>query len=292
MQFNMEWYRVFYWTAKLGSLTKAAQKLHITQPAISHTLKQLEGSLGGPLFFRTTKGVTLTTEGVVLYNYIEQAFHLIDTGEKKISEMHELSSGSISIGASDTLCKYYLLPHLEKFHKQYPDIRIHVTNRTTSETITLLKEGKIDFGIVNLPGKDPLIDFRTSTAIQDCLVGNQKYSDVAKKTITLSELGDYPLLLLESGSHTRSFLDHYALSNGVKLIPEFELGSLDLLVQFARSGFGLTFMIREFIIEELTLGKLIEVPLFPPIPERHVGIATLKGLPLSAASKRFLEFLP
>lgn len=291
MEFNLEWYRVFYWTSKLGSLTKAAEKLHITQPAVSHTLKQLESSLGGQLFFRTSKGVVLTTEGEVLFNYVAQAMNLLEIGEKKISEMQDLTRGAISIGASDTLCRHYLLPRLEQFHKQYPEIRVHVTNRTTPETISLLKEGKIDFGIVNLPAEDQKIDFRKSSTLQDCLVGNPEYASLAKKGIPLEDLTRYPLLLLEPGSNTREFLDNYALTHGVSLEPELELGSLDLLAQFAQSGFGLTFMVREYITEELTSGKLVEIPLFPPIPERHVGIATLKGMPLSAASRRFLELL-
>lgn len=292
MELNLEWYRVFYWTAKLGSLTKAAEKLHITQPAVSHTLKQLEGSLGGQLFFRNAKGVTLTVEGEVLFSYVEKALHFIEIGENKISEMQNLLYGEINIGASDTLCKHYLLPHLEQFHKQYPEIRVHVTNRTTPETISLLKEGKIDFGIVNLPVVDQKIGFRQSSLQQDCLVGNQGYAALLEKPFFLQDLHQYPLLLLESGGSTRKFLDEYALSHGVHLKPEFELGSLDLLVQFAQSGFGLTFIVRKYITEELSSGQLVEIPLIPPIPERHVGIATLKGVPLSAASKRFFEFLP
>lgn len=288
----MEWYRVFYWTAKLGSLTKAAEKLHITQPAVSHTLKQLEGSLGGQLFFRTAKGVTLSTEGEVLFRYVEQAIHFIEIGEKKIAEMQDLLYGEINIGASDTLCKHYLLPHLEQFHKRYPEIKVRVTNRTTPETIALLKEGKIDFGVVNLPAGDPKIEFRTSSPLQDCLVGNQRYAALAEQPFLLEDLHQYPLLLLEPGGSTRNFMDEYARSHGIELKPEFELGSLDLLVQFAQSGFGLTFIVRNYVTEELSSGKLIEIPLAPPIPERHVGIATLKGVPLSAASRRFLELLP
>lgn len=292
MENNTEWYRVFYWTAKLGSLTKAADKLHITQPAVSHTLKQLEASLGGPLFFRSARGVTLTTEGEALYHYVEEAFRLLEVGEKKLAEMQNLAFGEISIGASDTLCKHYLLPELERFHRQYPDIRVRVTNRTTPETIALLKEGQIDFGIVNLPASDPKVDFRATIPLQDCLVGNSDYAELAGEVFPLEKLQEYPLLLLEPGGSTRRFLDTYASSGGVQLKPEFELGSLDLLVQFAQSGFGLTFMTKSYITEELVSGKLVEIPLTPPIPERHIGIATLKGVPLSAAAKRFMEFLP
>lgn len=292
MENNLEWYRVFFWVAKTGSLSRAADRLYITQPAVSHTIKQLEGKLGGQLFFRTSKGVKLTAEGEVLFRYVEQAFSFMEIGEKAIAEMHSLHSGEINIGASDTLCKYYLLPYLEHFHQRYPDIRIRVTNRTTPETLALLKEGKIDFGIVNLPASDKQIDFRPSSPIQDCLVGGNRFNDLAGSPLFLENINDYPLLLLEPGGSTRRFIDEYAAENGITLKPEFELGSIDLLVQFARSGFGLALVIRNYVEEELRSGVLVEIPLTPPIPGRHIGIATLRGVPLTAASKSFLALLP
>lgn len=292
MDVNLEWYRTFYWVAKSGSLTGAAERLHITQPAVSHTIKQLEDKLGGALFFRTSKGVNLTAEGKVLLSHIEQAFASVQIGEKALASMHDLNSGEIHIGASDTLCKYYLLPYLESFHEKHPNIRIHVTNRTTPETIQLLKEGKIDFGIVSLPAYDEQIEFRKSMAIHDCLVGGKAYFHLAKSKITLSALEQYPLLMLEKGGSTRTFLDEYAESQLQKITPEFELGSIDLLVQFAIRGFGLAFVIREFVANELENGELIEIHLDPPLPERSIGIAALRGVPLSNASRSLLSLLP
>ncbi|WP_169083695.1 LysR family transcriptional regulator [Paenibacillus sp. PL91] len=289
---NMEWYRVFYWTAKTGSLSRAAEQLFITQPAVTHTIKQLEAKLGGQLFFRMAKGVKLTSEGEVLYRYIEQAYSFMETGERMLAEMHNLQSGEISIGASDTLCKHYLMPYLEHFHRQFPDIRIRVTNRTTPETTALLKEGKIDFGIVHMPASDNQLDFRTSMALQDILACGSAYSALSQTGISLENIGEHPLLLLEKGSSTRRFLDEHAKSHGVKLIPELELGSFDLLAQFARSGFGIAFLIREYVSDELASGELIEIPLHPPTPARSIGVATLRGVPISAAAKRFLELLP
>ncbi|GAB6927075.1 LysR family transcriptional regulator [Paenibacillus sp. JCM 10914] len=294
MNINMEWYRVFYWTARLGSLSKAAEHLHITQPAVSHTIKHLEESLGGALFFRTTKGAKLTSEGEVLFRYIEQAFSFIDIGEKAIEDMHNLNRGEISIGASDTLCKYYLLPHLEFFHAAYPDIRIRITNRTTPETLSLLKEGKLDFGIVHLPAADKQVDVRRSSPIHDCVVVDKGFAERSSipSPLPLQDIHNYPLLMLEAGGSTRQYVDQYAKQQGVTLKPDFELGSLELLVQFAKSGFGLAFVIRDYASGELQRGELMELPLEPPIPERSIGIATLRGVPLSAAAKSFLAILP
>lgn len=292
MEVNLEWYHVFYWIAKTGSLSKAAERLHITQPAVSHTVKRLEDSLGGQLFFRTPKGVTLTTEGEVLFHYIEQAFNFVEIGEKAIADMNSLISGEIAIGASDTLCKHYLLPYLEQFHSQHPGIRIRVTNRTTPETIALLKDGKIDFGIVSLPTPDKQIEFYESTPLQDSLVAGSKFCNLSGTPLSVNDLQNYPLLLLETGSSTRRYLDNYAAMHQITLKPEFELGSIDLLVRFAISGFGLAFVIRNYVQEELLAGSLVEIPLNPPVPERSIGIATLRGVPLSSATNSFLALLP
>lgn len=290
---NLEWYRVFFWIARTGSLTKAALRLHITQPAVSHTIKQLESALGGPLFFRTPKGVTLTNEGHILYRHLEQAFAAIEIGEKAIAEMNELHAGEVTIGASDTLCKHYLLPYLEQFHERYPGIRIGVTNRTTPETVALLKEGKIDFGLVSMPVSDSQVELKKSATLQDALVGGRKYAELAiGSPLALDKLSNYPMLMLESGTSTRRSLDAYTAEHGVLLQPEFELGSMDLLAKFAQSGFGLAFVIREYAQRELAAGDLVEIPLQPPPPERYIGIATLRGVPLSSACRAFLALLP
>ncbi|WP_309120661.1 LysR family transcriptional regulator [Paenibacillus sp.] len=292
MEINLEWYRVFSEAAKTGSLTGAAERLHITQPAVSHTLKQLETALGAALFFRTAKGVRLTAEGEALFGCVQQALGMVEAGERTVADMRQLTRGEVHIGASDTLCKHFLLPYLEKFHRDYPEIRIHVTNRTTPETIALLKEGAIDFGIVNLPAADPKVDFRGSASIRDILVGRPDDDAVAQAPLALEQLASYPLLMLEPGGSTRRFLDDFALRRGIRLRPEFELGSIDLLAQFASSGLGLAFVPRQYVEAELRDGRLVEIALDPPLPERRVGIATLRGVPLSTAAKRLLELLP
>ncbi|WNQ14333.1 LysR family transcriptional regulator [Paenibacillus aurantius] len=288
---NLEWYRAFYFTAKTGSLTKAAEELFITQPAVTHAIKQLEFKLGGQLFFRTPKGVKLTSEGEVLYRYIDQAFTFIQTGETKLAELRELKNGEVRIGAGDTLCKYYLLRYLEAFHKAYPSIRIQVTNRTSSETVSLLKQGKIDFGLINLPLEDKRLTVQESLPLQDCFVAGEKYKHLAAKSLPLQTLARYPLLLLEKGSGTRSYLDAFALEQGIELEPEIELGSIDLLTEFARTGFGIACVVRNFAEEELARGDLYEIRLTEPIPPRPIGIATLNNVPLSPAPARLVEMM-
>lgn len=288
---NMELYQVFYITAKAGSLSKAADELFVTQPAVTHSIKQLEAKLGGQLFFRTSRGVTLTTEGRELFTYIEQAYHFILNGERKITEMHQLTHGEVKIGAGDTLCKHFLLPHLKQFHESFPKVKIQVTNRTTTETITLLKEGKIDLGIVNLPISDPHISIQESIVIHDCFLTGAAYKQLAETPISLQKLLEYPIILLEKGSSTRAYLDHFAEGHGLSMKPEIELGSVDLLIEFARNGFGIACGIKEFVKQELLDETLFEIQLTSPIPARKVGIIKLKSTPLSAAATHVYDTL-
>jgi Transcriptional regulator len=290
---KMEGYRAFFAVAQTGSFSRAADMLHVTQPAISHAVRRLEERLGGPLFFRTPKGVKLTSEGEVLYKFVSQAHHFLESGEKKIAEMRQLMAGEVKIGAGDTLCRHYLLPHLESFHREYPDVKIQVTNRTTRETIALLKEGKIDFGIVNLPvEEDRQLVIRESIPLHDCFVAGEAYIKLTERTVSWDELARYPLLLLEQGSSIRRYIDRFAKRLGVTIQPEFELGSIELLVQFAHIGLGVACVIREFVAEDLMKRTLYEVPLEMPLPPRKVGLVTLRDVPLSAAASRFLAQLP
>lgn len=292
MHINLELFRTFYMTATAGSISKAAQNLFTSQPAVSHSIKVLEDKLGGRLFHRTPKGVTLTAEGEVFFKYIEQGYCLMEKAEEKFREMKNLTFGQMKIGVSDTLCKHYLLPYLNDYHDAYPDIRVHVTNQTSYEIIDLLKSGKVDIGIVNLPIEiDNILQIVETLKIQDCFVVGPKYKHIQEQPISVKDLVNYPVLLLEKDSNSRRYIDHYLKMNSTTIVPEFELGTIDLLVEFAQIGFGVACVVRNFIEKELKERRLYEVTLLESIPERAIGLVTLKGVPLSAAADRFTEYL-
>ncbi len=292
MHINYEWYRVFYEVAHSGQISIAARHLFITQPAVSQSIKQLEAVLGGRLFLRTSRGMELTTEGQVLFQYIEKAHNLIRQGESRYQEMQDLETGQINVGASDTLCTYFLLPFLEEYHHRYPGIRIKVTNRTTPETIELLKQGQIDLGVVHLP--IPLnnqLNVVKADQIENCFVCGEKYRDEFLHAVSLKELIQYPLILLEKGSSTRTFLDKYFQSQGLNLEPEIELGSNDLLADFTRIGLGISFVHKQSVLRAIEEGQLFEIRLRESLPAQSIGVASLKGIQLSSAGRRFLAML-
>ena len=177
MNIDFELYRVFNEVANSGNITAAAEKLHISQPAVSKSIKSLENQLGGALFIRTKRGVTLTEEGKELYSYIKLAIEHIRNAENRFTDMINLNTGIIRIGISRTLVKYYLLPYLEKFHKKYPNIRIEIVTNKASELIPFLRNGLIDLIISNLPIKRYSdLDIYNLKEIQDIFVVNKKFN--------------------------------------------------------------------------------------------------------------------
>lgn len=157
MNIDFELYRVFNEVANAGNITAAADKLHISQPAVSKSIKSLENQLGGSLFVRTKRGVNLTEEGKELHSYIKLAIEHIRNAENKFTDMVSLNTGLIRIGISRTLVKEYLLPYLEDFHKLYPNIKIEIVTNKASELIPKLRDGLIDLIIANLPIKNIMI---------------------------------------------------------------------------------------------------------------------------------------
>lgn len=292
MDINLELYKVFYYVVRSGSISKASQELYISQPAVSQSIRQLESKLGGLLFIRTPKGITLTPEGEVLYKYIEQGYNMILLAESKFSEAINLDAGEIRIGASDMTLKYFLLPHLEEFHKRYPKVRIKVTNGPSPETVASLKNGLIDFGVSSLPLLDEsAVDIINAMEIQDCFIANYRFGHLASRKVAIPELLENPVIMLERNTSTRRYMDDFLLSNEVSIIPEIELATSDLLVQFARRGLGISCVVRNFAEADLENGSLFELELEERIPPRQIGIIKLKNTPLSAAAVKFIGLI-
>ncbi|MFA5658854.1 MAG: LysR family transcriptional regulator [Oscillospiraceae bacterium] len=290
MNVSLEHYRVFYYAAKLKSVTLASERLYISQPAVSQSLKQLEQSLGCALFFRTPKGVRLTPEGEVLFGYIGQGIDMIMSGERKLEEMLNLEKGEIRIGASDMTLRFYLLPFLEKFHKSYPDIKISVSNAPTPETMAFLKAGRIDFGIVSAPF-DESSDSKSVpvSEVTDVFVAGSRFSWLKDKTVSLCELERLPTICLEGNTSTRRFVDDFLKENNVILKPEFELATSDLIVKFAERDMGIASVVRSFAEESVKSGALFELKLEKELPARKICILTSTKNPISLAGNKLLK---
>lgn len=289
---NLEYFKVFYYVAKYESVTKAAGELAISQPAVSQALKQLERQLEVPLFYRAAKGVKLTSEGQLLYSYVEKGYGQIELGVKKIRQLQNLELGEVRIGASDMTLQYYLLPYLEKFHEKYPEIKVVVTNAPTPETLENLKDGRIDFGIVSTPFEQAA-DLKVSAVreIEDVFVAGRRFIEYKNKTLDLQELEKLPLICLEQGTSTRSYMDEFLRKNDVMIQPEFELATSDMIVQFALRNLGVASIVKDFVREHVEKGVLFELRFNQMIPKRKFCVVQNLKVPMSAASQKLLELM-
>ena len=292
MKANLEYYKVFYYVAKLGSITQAGEQLLISQPAVSQSLKQLEKTLGTKLCVRISKGVRLTKEGELLYSYIEKGYEQMELGEQMLSKMLNLDVGEIRIGASDMTLRFYLLPYLERFHEKYPKIKVVVTNAPTPETLRYLQMGKIDFGVVSTPfeTKDDIQSTEVKE-IEDVFVAGRKFIPYKHHTLDLQELEKLPLISLEKNTSTRSYMDAFLAKNGVEIHPEFELATSDMIVQFTLRNLGIGSVMRDFAKPYLEDGRLFELRFNKIIPKRHFCVITDGKNPMSAAARKLMELI-
>lgn len=293
MHVNLELYRIFLSVAKNQNITKASKELNISQPAISKQIKNLEESLGGKLFVRTKRGVTLTKEGQELYKYIDKGLEYITNAENKFTELINLETGTIRIGISTTLAKEFLMPYLEEYHKLYPNIKIEVKTNLWTNLIPKLRNGLIDIIILNTSTckLDNDIEIKTVKKIEDCFITTKKFIGQLEKNLSLKDLNKYPLILQSKPSNARTTIDNFCKENGVTLTPSMELSSYSLVNEFTKKGFGIGYATKEYIKEELKNKTLYEVKIREKIPNRYVGIALSKNNIPNFCTKKMIELI-
>lgn len=291
MDINYELYKVFYHVAITLSFSEASKQLFISQSAVSQSIKVLEKKLNQKLFIRSTKRVQLTPEGEILFKHIEPAMNLIKQGENQLLEAHTLNGGQLRIGASDTICRYYLVPYLNKFHKQFPHVHIKVTNQTSIACASLLEHGQVDFIVVNYPNSALSSTHipRVINEFHDVFVANRQYFPLDGRESSLASLQKYPILMLDRKSTTSEFLHAMFQRSHLDLVPEIELSSNDLLIDLARIGLGIAF-VPDFCIptddKDLFVVKLKE-----ELPKRQMVVAYNERMPLSQTAKQFMSML-
>ena len=287
MNVDLELYKVFYVVAKNKHMTRASEELHISQPAISQSIKKLEDQLGGTLFLRSNKGMELTEEGKMFYEYVKGALELIGNAENEFTSFKDLSKGEIKVGCSTTLTKLILMDALENFHKDYPNININIVNGLTSNLINDLKLGKLDFVIFNESNvKENNLYLEKIKELKQGFVYNPDYyTDNVK---TFSDLNKLPLILQNGESNSRKLLDYIALQEHVKLIPRMEVVSQELISEFVNIGLGVGFVIID--LANRNFKNLKELEINKAVPNINVYLALNKSVLLTFASKKFLEY--
>ena len=226
-----------------------------------------------------------------MLKHIEPAMNLIRRGENQLLEANTLGGGQLRIGASDTICRYYLVSYLKEFHRRYPKVHIKVNNQTSIACARLLESGQVDFCITNYPnsGLSNTHNVRIIREFHDVFVANEEYHHLKNQKIHLSQLQDCPILMLDRKSTTSEFLHSLFQRHQLDLVPEIELGSNDLLIDLARIGLGIAF-VPDYCVPG-NLSNLFVLDLQEPIPARQLVVAYNENLPLSQAAKQFMDML-
>jgi DNA-binding transcriptional LysR family regulator len=290
MSVKLELYRVFKEVADSGNISVAAKNLYISQSAVSQSIKQLETALQARLFARNPRGVTLTGEGQMLYQYVRSALGLLATGEDKLTQAQQLLLGTLVIGASDTVTSFFLTPYLDAFHRKYPGIRLKIVSGRSAKVLSMLKSGAVDIAFASSP-MDSSMECWPCFSTHSVFVAGREYPCDFEHVYSYAEIAQFPLILLERKASSRIFLEQEFLKAGISLTPEIELSSRSLLVSLSRIGLGVAGVTQEFVEKELESGEIRLLKTEFEIPSRSVDMCTLQDVHPTAAAAAFMDMI-
>ena len=293
MEQNLSTYRIFFEVAKQGNISKAAESLYISQPAISKTIVRLEDNLNVKLFKRNSRGVSLTEEGEVLFRHVQEAIHHIEEAENALQKMKDYHIGHLDIGASTTLCRYILLPYLKKFMEEFPNIQINLKNQDSAKNIQVLEAQDIDIALVAIPKHlSPNQKVILEQEVEDIFVASPKYIENLKALHgnNFSLFQNATVMLMDDKNVSRHYIDMYIRENQLDFKQIIALNTMDLLIDFAKIDMGISCVIRSFVEKDLENGSLVQIDIAPPIPRRKIGFM-YHANNCSKSLESFLSFL-
>lgn len=289
MSANYESYKIFYYVAYYGNITLAAKALYLTQPTVSHAIKNLESELDCTLFVRSKTGVTLSSEGKVLYAHIAKAYKEILKGEKHLKEFLDNEKKLITIGTSETVLRSFLIQALGQFKSENPETYFRIYTPDIQSAYEMVKDGTLDMAIVLEPFApndlkvQHIVDFSMT-----CIAGLE-YAYLTEKPMTFQQVCRYPIICLTPGTASRTYLDHLFLEHHVHLQPDVEFTSSDLITPLVEQNIGIGFVPRIFAEKAIQKGKVVELTFDTELPVRSICMATDPERDSSAICRKFME---
>lgn len=287
MNINYDYYKVFYYVAKYKSITQASIFLLNNQPNITRIIKTLEYELGCTLFIRSRQGVKLTPEGKKLFEHVKIAVEQIEIGEKEIVLDRNLQSGTIFIGTSEIALHSFLLPVLKDYKQKYPKIKICISNYSTPQAISALKEGAADIAVITSPFEVTSdLEYVVIKRFKEIAVCGSAFSELLDKKLSLTELIEYPLISMDKQTKTYEFYSKFFLKEGIDFSPSVEVATIDQVLPLVKINLGIGF-VPEIFLKNLTEEKIYELKLKEKIPERNICLVKRKKHYLSIAAQEF-----
>ena len=285
MNINYEYYKIFYFVGRYGSFTQAAKILNNNQPNITRIINNLESDLGCRLFLRSKKGVAFTPEGENLFRHIEAAYHQIAIGESEIFSVKGLEKGHISIAISEIALHEFMLPIIQGFKADYPNIRVKILNQSTPQSIKAVESGLAELAVVSSPahisGELKMSALRT---FQEIFVAGKYYKDIAKRKLSITELSKYPLITLEHSSGSYEFLSNIFSDNGLVLESSIEVATTDQILPMVAHDMGIALVPQTFVENFSDCDRVLRLKIKEQIPERNICLIQDKSRPLSTAA--------
>lgn len=291
MNIDLNLYKAFFTVASYKNISRAAEILFVSQPAVSKSIKTLESSLNVTLFSRSSKGVTLTPEGAILFDHIKNAFNEFSLGENILEKLKNKEMGNINLGVSTTIGKSYFLPKFQEFIREYPHFKIKIINKPTFDTIKLVQEEKLDLGIIAINAMEEDLEYIDFFQMHDILVASPNYLENLKIKTMDDIFTKGSFMFLEKPNATREFIDNYFMKNNFNITPDIEASNMDFLIECAKIGLGITSVVKEFLHKDLENKTLVEIPLDISIPPRYIGGIYKNSSSLSIAAKTLIDFL-
>lgn len=285
MNINYDYYRIFYYVAKLGNFTQAANALKNSQPNITRTIKNLENALDCTLFIRSNRGVRLTPEGEKLFAHIQAAVKQIQAGEAALALDKSLQSGTVTIAASEVALRCFLLPVLQRYRELYPNVRLRVSNHTTPQAIDTLKNGLADLALTTSPiHAEPALYVESIQKIREIAVCGTAFAELTKHPVTLKELIKYPIISLGAQTKTYAVYTNWFMQNGFTFAPDIEAATADQILPMVKSNLGIGFIPQAFLTEAVE-NTVLPIQLTVPLPDRSICCLKRTDRPLSIAAR-------
>ena len=289
MYVSYDRYRIFYYVAKYGNISQAAKVLLSNQPNLTRIIKNLEGELGCTLFARTSRGMKLTPEGQRLYDHVRIAVEHIEAGEAEINENRSLHSGTIFVAASEVALRCLLLPVLKKYRTLYPGVHIRISNHSTPQAISALKEGTADIAVVTTPTVQAASLAETLVKpITEAAVCSPYFTDLTGRQVSLADLVHFPLISLGKDTKSFAFFSGLFTEHGLPYQPDIEAFTADQILPMVQADLGVGFVPEEFLQDSSGVCK---IDLKEPIPKRHIALIKRKEQPLSVAAKELVHMI-
>jgi DNA-binding transcriptional LysR family regulator len=283
--------RVFVAVARAGGFSRAAARLHRTQPAVSQALRALEDEVGEALFLRMGRRVALTPAGVILLEHAEQSAAVLGRARERLQALGALESGELVIGTSDTNACYVLPPVLAAFRARYPGVELRLSNRPSPATERQVLEREVDVGFVTLPAASPRLVAEPLVTREDVAIFAPDHPLASRRRLRFEALLAHPLLVLDRGARSRKWIDERlsaAVSGSAEPRIAMELASIEVVKRLVALGFGVSVVPRIAVAAEVAAGSLACAALFPREEPRTLGVVLPRNAALSQAAAAFV----